>query len=632
MKFLLMFLFLLPAASVFSQTTLTAPDTSSANPSLAQRPLPPSILAELRRSQKGRPLVFRDTVSAEDIAREHINDTGNAAYTDSTISMIDTSVSLPHKEWLDSELVEIPELARFGTRVHFNYPPAIMTETNLRSVPFDSTLLVRMNPVIRENLPFFDQSPIPMPLRPASKSESFLEVGAGNVALPRVSAWLAQSISERTVVNLLGQYRAFAPGAHNAAQSAIHSYTNILGTLDAQLGVDPAIDSFQSQDLTIEAGYNAKSVAITNISTSDRALSDFFGSATLAGDASNAFHYDARFADHEFGDNYASGATESSQDILLGTRFDLSSLRFNLQGNYSRASMSTDTNAGLNFGLPPSNPISAESAKALVGERGAIEWYAGAEYLGGTAADGTSYSALLPVARIRLPLNARWELGGSFEPQVQLASLRALTEVNPFYSPQIVFQYRQADSAVIDARSVVIDKFNLAGFMSYMLSADDELRFEARFIARDREPVFDARSIQDSTIFIVTPENTQRFSLMAAGNFLFFTRDVLTGSAEFISATITGENRAIPFEPNLKIMAEYHFNSIWDNIQPSLAFQSISRPDRTLTFLDANVNAEISRAIGLQIRAENILGGPSDFWPGYPEKPRSIWASVRYSF
>ena len=633
MKFLLLFLLLLPAASVFSQTTLTAPDTAFGNPSLVARPLPPSILAELRRSQKGRALVFRDTVSAEDIAREHINDTGNATYTDSTISLIDTSVSLPHKEWLDSELVEIPELARFGTRVHFNYPAAIMTETNLRPVPFDSTLLARMNPVIRENLPFFDQSPIPMPLRTASKSESFLEVGAGNVELPRVSAWLAQSISERTVVNLLGQYRAFAPSAHDAAQSAIHSYTNLIGTLDAQLGVDPAIDSFQSQDLTIEAGYNAKSVAISNISTSDHALSDFFGSATFAGDASKAFHYDAHFDDHEFGDNYASGTSESTQDILLGTRIDLSSLRLSLQGNYSRASMSTDTSAGANFSGSAGIPMSMESAKAIIGSRGVIEWYAGAEYLSGTDADGSNYSTLLPVARVRLPLNARWELGGSFEPQAQLASLRALTETNPFYSPQIVFHYRQVDSVAIDARSAVIDKFNLAGFMSYMLSADDEIRFEARFIERNHEPIFDARMTQDSsTIFIVTPENTQRFSLKAAGNFLLFTRDVVTGSAEFISATITGENRAIPLEPNLKIMAEYHFNSIWNNIQPSLAFQSISQPDRTLTFLDATVNAELSRAIGLQIRAENILGGPSDFWPGYSEKPRSIWASVRYSF
>ncbi|MFI5202255.1 MAG: hypothetical protein ACHQNE_07700 [Candidatus Kapaibacterium sp.] len=626
MKFFLMLLLLLPASSVFAQATVTAPDTS-ANPSLGTRPLPPSILAELRRSQKGRALIFRDTVSAQDIAREHINDTGNATYTDSTISLIDTAVSLPHKEWLDSELVEIPELARFGNRVHFNYPPAIMTETNLSPVPFDSTLLAHMNPVIRENLPFFDQSPLPMPLRPASKSESFLEAGAGNVAMPCVSAWLAQSLSERSSANLLGQYRAF-----NAAQSAVHSYTNILGSLDAQLGMDPAIDSFQSQDLTIEAGYNAKSVAITNTSTSDHALSDFFGSATLAGDVSKAFHYDARFADHEFADNYSSGASESSQDILLGTRFDLSSLRFILQGNYSRASINTDTTISAGAHFSASTPISASSAKALAGERGAIEWYAGAEYIGGTGVDGTNYSTLLPLARIRLPLNARWELGGSFEPQVQLASFRALAQVNPFYSPQIVLHYRQTDSAAIDARSVVIDKFNLAGFMSYMLSADDEIRFEARFIARDREPIFDARTLQDSTIFIVAPENTRRLSLMAAGNFLFFTRDVLSGSAQFTSATITGENRAIPFEPNFKFLAEYHFNSIWDNIQPSLAFQSISRPNRTLTFLDANVNAEISRAIALQIRAENILGGPSDFWPGYSEKPRSIWASIRYSF
>src|SRR5437764_614754 len=119
-----------------------------------QRTLPPSMLAELRRSQKSRALVYRDTIRGSDLTRQHFNDSIALEFGDSAIAMFDTAVSLSHKEWLDSELVEIPELSRFGARVHFNYPASIMTETDLTPVPFDSSLVPGMNPVIRENLPF----------------------------------------------------------------------------------------------------------------------------------------------------------------------------------------------------------------------------------------------------------------------------------------------------------------------------------------------------------------------------------------------------------------------------------------------------------------------------------------------
>ncbi len=572
MKVLLIVLVLFPVAA-FSQTA--APDTTPTKPWIA-RPLPPSIVAELRRSQKGQAFVFRDTISAQDIARAHFNDTGTAfgdtgaaGYTDSVISMIDTAVSLPHKEWLDSELVEIPELARFGTRMHFNYPPAIMVETNLKPVPFDSKLLAQMNPVIIENLPFFDQSPIPMPLRPARDFESFLEAGAGTVDLPRVSGWLSQSLSERSAVNLLGAYRNFSTSA-----SAIHSYLNLGGRLDAELGPDPGLATFYSSDLAVHAGYSAKNIIDTNTSNADHSLAIFSASAELAGDISKGFHYDASFDDRELSDKYASGATESSQAVALGTQFDLSSWRVNLGGNYSRASMTADTipSEGTNFFKSISSAISAESLKALLGEHGSVVWNAGIEYLGGNDLAG-SHSTLAPVAHVRLPLNARWELGAAFEPRVQLASLQALTDVNPFYSPELVLQSRTNEGTAVDPRSVVIDKINLSAFMNYMLSPDDELRLEAGYIARDREPVFDEIAEQaSSNIFIVTPESTDRVSFSAAGNFLLLARDVLSASAGYTFSSIAGQNRAIPFEPNFKFSAGYHFNSIWNALQPQIFF------------------------------------------------------------
>src|ERR1044071_1036031 len=118
-----------------------------------QKSLPPSILSELRRGERNRTLVFHDTVKASDIERQHAADTSaTGTYADSAITLMDTAVSLSHKEWLDSELVEIPELHRVGARVHYEYPPSIMTESEMSKVAFDSTILLRMNPVSREQL------------------------------------------------------------------------------------------------------------------------------------------------------------------------------------------------------------------------------------------------------------------------------------------------------------------------------------------------------------------------------------------------------------------------------------------------------------------------------------------------
>lgn len=551
-------------------------------------------------------------------------------YADSAISVVDTAVSLPHKEWLDSELVEIPELARLGSHVHYNYPPSLVMETELRSTSFDSTLVERMNPVTRENLPYFDQSPLPIPLEPPMRSESYLEAGGGNVALPRVAGWFAPSLSERSSMNLSGEYQSL-----QASRSAVHNFGDLSATLESQLGEDPALDAYHSQDLKVQAGYDVKSVAINNLSTIDRALAQFSGLASIEGDVTRAFHYDARFEDHELSDGLSGGATESSQDVELGTRFDVSKYRVIAEGNYSLATLSCDTNVttGANFFGRMSTPIHAESGKALFGDPndGNLSWYAGAEYLGGTGVDGSSYSAVLPVLRGQMQINALTSIGASFEPHVQLASFRALTMVDPFYSPQLVFQSKQnglSTAAPVDGRSVVMDKINFAAFLNYMLSSDDELRFEARYITRDREPIFNVATAKDlANVFTVASESTQRFDFTAAGNISVFSRDAITGSAEFIAV-----DRSIPFEPNATVDLDYHFNSIWNAVQPSVSIQVISRPGETFTFLDANVDAQLSAAVALTVRLENILGGGSDFWPGYPEKPQSIWATVRYRF
>ena len=469
-----------------------------------------------------------------------------------------------------------------------------------------------------------------MPMEPLQKSESFLEAGGGNIALPHVAGWLSQTLSDRSAMNISGEYRSFG-----ASQSAIHNFGNILATLSTQLGEDPALDAYHSQELNMQAGYAVKDVATNNLSTTDRALSQIFASASLVGDISKDFHYHASIEDHELDDGLSSRTTESSQNVALGAQFDLSNIRVIADGNYSLAALFADTNVvtGANFFGGTSTPIHAESVKALIGERNrdSIEYYGGVELLAGTGVDGSTYTEIMPVLRARMQLSPLTLIGLSFEPQEQLASLRTLTNTNPFYAPELILLSKQNGSIIsapVDGRSVVMDKINLAAYMNYFISPDDELRVEARYITRDREAVFNSITSKDSaTIFTVTPESTQRFIFSANGNFIAFARDNVTGTLEFTSVT-----PSIPYEATTKLFAEYHFNSIWENVQPSLAINVISRPGQTFTFLDINVKAEITPAVSLAGSIENLLGSPSDFWPGYPEKPRSIWATVRYTF
>jgi hypothetical protein len=124
MKRLMLMLLLLLAANAHAQITGASGDRrdSVRAPQFTlpqSRPLPPSMVLELRRTQGKRTLLYHDTVRGSEIQRAHLNDSIEREYADSAFTLADTVVSLSHKEWLDSELVEIPELERFGARIHF---------------------------------------------------------------------------------------------------------------------------------------------------------------------------------------------------------------------------------------------------------------------------------------------------------------------------------------------------------------------------------------------------------------------------------------------------------------------------------------------------------------------------------
>jgi len=626
-KLILLLILILSSASYAQQIAPVASHDST----FQRRPLPPSMLEELRRNQKARTIVFQDTLRSDDLTKMHFNDSAERTYSDSAISLYDTAVSLPHQEWLDSELFEIPELARFGSHVHFNYPPEIMTETYQQAVEFDSTLLKRMNPVTREHLPFFDQSPMPMPLEWPKKNESFIQAGAGNVDLPQLEGWFSKSLSDRITVDGFGDYKSLSSSA-----SAIHEYANILANFNAQLGVDPSIQAFHSQELNVSAGYNSKSVAQGNNTEIDKTITQYGGSAAYSGDATEKFHYSASIAEHEFSDN-ANDGNESNLAAMLSARYSFDNYRIIGECGYTRASLNLDTTGTGNFFGTSSSilPISSEYAKVLFGEQMKnVEWFGGVEYLGGDGSGAVSYSSVMPIVRVHVELDKNWSIGGNFEPQVRLASLHEITNQNPFYSTGAILTEKQRGISLqpaIDARSVMMDKVNLAAYAQYFVSNDDEIRFEARYIERSRDVVFNTAIADSQTVFTAIPEDTRTISAIASGNFLFFAKDMLSASIEYASVT-TSDGNAVPFVPNFKLNATYSLNSLWDNIRPSITFRLLSRPDETFSFMDANVNVKITHSLDAILSAENILGSASDFWPGYPECPRSIIASLKYSF
>jgi hypothetical protein len=595
--------------------------------------LPPSMLLELRRLQTRRTLSYYDTVRGSDIQRTHMNDSVDREYADSAFALTDTAVSLSHKAWLDSELVEIPELVRFGSKVHFAYPPSIMVETEVQPVPFDTAILAHMNPISRENLPFFDQSPMPLPLRPARSFEGYIEAGAGNVLLPLLSGWLSSTISARSYFELRAR-EVFRNS------SAIRQMFAGDAGFHTQLGDDPANAFYRSANLSLSLGYDSKVAQIqapADTAVTDRRQSLFNANIAVTGDATDKLHYEVNARDAEFVDGYRKGLSESDQNITASLHYDpyISHFRFIFDGGYGGASLSMDTSGAHMAGAARS--IRDSYVKALFGRRKgeAIEWYGGLVYMQGAALDGKAQTLLSPVARVLIPLNPRWELGGYYEPEVQLATLRALAAQNPFYSPYAANEVvTDSIGRPLDPRSAIMDRVRFGAFMNYALSPDDQIRTEVRWISRTNEPIFGAYSKPDATrpTFALQGFDTRRLQLLFGGNFLIFNRDVISSSIDYSSATIVSEDKAIPFEPGLKVGIEYHFNSIAAWLQPVLEFRAVSRQDRSITLLNVSARMELSPRLAILVRAENLAGNASDFWTRYEETPRSIWASLRYAF
>jgi hypothetical protein len=625
-RLLAILLCLVCLSSVASAQT-TAPETQRGE-RWRGKPLPPSLQSELRQlraKQGSRAIVFRDTVRASQLARAAFNDSTavfdtSAVFEDQALSVVDSGVSLTHKEWLDSLLVEIPELSRFSDRIDFNYPQTIQTEPLKKDVSIPTVDVARINPIPKENLPYFDQSPIPWTLTQGKNVSGYLTAGGGSLHLPIVRGGLAYTLSDRLAFDLNGNFQKLGDA------SALRDHYSVNALVTAELGMESALEAYKATALELTLNTSGKSTDLHTIndSLSSHTLRNMLFGVRLTGNVSKPLYYDLSGSYGSFGDERVTNEREGRYNSLLHLTFDPGTdLRV-------RGDISFD-GAGEIGSAPSTSTLSANSYRVLVGQRGLgdLEWSGGLRFVSAIDAAGQR-SRLLPQVFIRMPLNPRWEIGGSYEPAATVASNFVMGTVNPFYSRSLAASL----DTTSDPRRVVIDRINVGGFMNYMLSADDQIRTEIRFIERNDEPIFWARELGDSShaAFILAPRNTRRFIVSSSANFLLFKRDVVTAGIEFRSATDRDNETAIAFEPVLRFTGAYSFNSIAPYLRPIAEFHYLSREDHAMAFINVGSEFLFGERISANVRVENLFNSQGDFWTGYNERPRAVWGSLTYKF
>jgi hypothetical protein len=639
MKQMITIVLLLLSCSTLASAQVTGPEPQRGE-KWRGRPLPPSMQSEMRqlRARQGsRAIVYRDTVRASQLARAAFNDTTaefdtSAVFVDSALSVVDSGVSLTHKEWLDSLLVEIPEMSRFSDRVDFNYPQSIQTEPLKKEVAIPSVDANRINPIPKENLPYFDQSPIPWTLTQGKRSSGYITAGGGNLHLPLVRLGVAHTLSDRIAFDLNGSFQKLGEA------SAIRDHYGVNALLTAELGMESAVASYRATALEVSLNVSGKNTDLIRRADSvgEHTLNNMLFGARMTGNIAKPLYYDISGSYGSFTESSPVKEREGRYNSLMHFTFDPGT-DFRLRGDFSF------DGAGKLGVAAPSSTLSANSFRLLGGQRslGDLEWSGGLRFVAAEDAAG-SRTRIMPQGFIRMPLNPRWEIGGSYEPRATVASNFALTSVNPFYSRSLDLSGRELNSGLdgsdstSDVRRIVLDRFNVAGFMNYMLSADDQIRTEIRYIERDDEPVFilaPAFNLETDQVKVITDvAKTRRFIVSSSANFVLFKRDVVTAGFQFQSATDRENDRALPFEPTLKFTGAYSFNSIAPYLRPIAEFHYLSREDHAMAFINVGSDILFGEKISATIRVENLLNSQGDFWTGYNERPRAILGSLTYKF
>ena len=623
---------------------------TSTHSKMVGRPLPPSMQAELAkdRGTAAKKIVYRDTVKGSQLQSALSRDTSMGSDSlfqlahDSAEAVIDSTVSEPHKAHLDSMILELPEFTGTLDRPHFDYPLSIMTEPYRTLVEFDSTIVGKMNPITRERLPYFDQHPIPLPLEMRSPRSGWIEVGAGVPKFPSLAGGYSAQLSNRWSTDLEANF------LHNGSANPVSLLWALRASATGALVQDPSPDL--NSTIALHFATTGRQVSLWRDTLSSPFQSDYlllqhtFG-AEINGGLGDKSGYHADLGASFLSDNSTQSLSQDHEWLGLSGNVGFGRSDFGVVGSFQLDHVGAESTP-LRSGTPiAASGLVAQSFALRLTNHGTsgIDWSAGLTLFSGSDIEAASTIRLLPSATISMQINPRWTIGAAFLPQAQLLDHAALSAINPFWSPLAANEGLRTDSvasvqplwrySATDPRRVALDVINLHGFTSYTLTADDEIRADVELVDRDRDVIFYEHSLDSShSSFYTMSGETRRFSASVTANLLLFTKDILTASFRYSSATVVGSDAGVPFEPSLRIHAEYRLRSLLENVVPAIQFDHVARSARSVSLVGLSGTVELSAKSAILVRLENLLGGASDYWSGYQEMPRSVWAAFRYSF
>lgn len=566
---------------------------------------------------------FADTIKAKSILSRSFRDSvgrelDSAKVSDSVLVMMDSAVSLSQKELLDSMLAELPEYRKTSNGGAFSYPSSILVETNAKVVPFDSSLIAKIEPIIKEPTPYIDGFPITPPLRSRNEPSIFFEAGVGYPTVPFgsleaniISSPLTSITAGGTFVNNMGTVNAIK-NTWNVGANAKHIFMLDSLAADArqpQLNFDI---NYASRDRSVRMDTSAPTVT-QNYLTSNLGLE--------LGDI-HSLHLNGNVSLGSYGDNLPNELSESSFDIALTTTKSLNSdhsseLSLDLTiGSYS-------SEGGLDSTMHNSNIIFIKPSYHSL-TNSPFEWSVGISALLSSSEDVKQNTRILPYIEVKKYVSDELAFGFSYDPKANYNGYSYQSKINPFYGAGL-----KADSIVDGHTPITIDNINFALFVEQFLSADDYLRGTVKYITRDNDVIFR----EDSTsLFYTEIASTRRFEVELGGNVRLFTSDKLAATVTFASAVSENDQKQLPFVPQMSIQSSYTFNILSEKLAPKLEFIYTARADKSLAFINAEAHYPLSDVSSLYLRLENIFGSPSDYWTGYSEYPRAIKVSIKAAF
>ncbi len=502
--------------------------------------------------------------------------------------------------------------------IRFQYPAEILVETTRKVVPEDTTLVSKMDPVTKEDLPLYDAMPMPRPLSQRWLAGTSIELGAGAPYLPRVDLRSLIISNDQSALELNGKFKTTT-----AVEPAIKQFwqLGVSGNFLFPSGSVPVSEQIPELDIDAATGAN-KRLLVSEIDSSPHTLSKTDLDAAFIIGSPSQLKLRLYGAVTLLNDDTGPGTSENSAKTGLSLIKDIPNSSYRTEFDLSYVSASS-------IGLLSYNPHYIETQLFFQQkENELLRWRAGISYLGGSDAIGST-SIFFPVIEISSRLSHSVEIGAGFEPKPQLTGLKELLSSNLFYSPAI----QLASGSTTDPRRVVSEPIHLNLFANYFLLLDDELHVELRYITRNNEPTFFSDTdTKGHVLFVATPINTRRTELEAGGSLLLFTKDKLRVSLLFRSASDMQTGFVLPFEPTAQIQAAYEFGNISEKFTPVIEFIHLRRIAGSFTFINVEARYIFSQKFQLHFRAENILGNAGDFWTGYDEYPRSVWVSAQYLF